>query len=221
MSKLSKLFSKRRSTDELKKHQRALDKVLRELEREQRRSERQEQEIAGDLKKMVKKGGDMNAIRIKAKDLVRTRQNTRRMTLLRANIQAVRMKITTVQTEGAISQAMCSVTKALRAMNARMDLPHFQMMLREFERETEKASIKESMLEDVTDEAVEVDEEEESEAVVKQVLDELGLQVEQELISLPSTSKPPTTAPKVPVAAAELPDVDNELEARLNQLKRN
>lgn len=52
-----------------------------------------------------------------AKDLVRTRGNIRRVTMARANIQAVAMKLQTVGTIASMAQAMAGVSKAMTTMN--------------------------------------------------------------------------------------------------------
>lgn len=52
-----------------------------------------------------------------AKDLVRTRGYIRRVTIARANIQGVAMKLQTVGTVAAMAQAMNGVTKAMTTMN--------------------------------------------------------------------------------------------------------
>ena len=52
-----------------------------------------------------------------AKDLVRTRRYVKKFILMRANIQAVALKIQTLKSNDAMAQAMKGVTKALTTMN--------------------------------------------------------------------------------------------------------
>lgn len=60
-----------------------------------------------------------------------------------------------------------------------------------------------------------------SDAVVAQVLDELGLQMNDQLSGLPQASGSlATTSGKTPVAAAALSDADADLQARLDNLRR-
>lgn len=56
-------------------------------------------------------------MRILAKDLVRTRRYIQRFMVMKANLQAVLIKIHTVQSQHAVSEAMLGVTIALRSMN--------------------------------------------------------------------------------------------------------
>ena len=54
--------------------------------------------------------GQMDAVKIMAKDLVRTRRYVKKFMLMRANIQAVSLKIQTLKSQNAMAQAM-KVTK--------------------------------------------------------------------------------------------------------------
>lgn len=58
-----------------------------------------------------------DAVRIMAKDLVRTRRYVRKFVLMRANIQAVSLKIQTLKSNNSMAQAMKGVTKAMGTMN--------------------------------------------------------------------------------------------------------
>merc|ERR550517_1189919 len=90
------------------------------------------------------KAGQMDAVKIMAKDLVRTRKAIKKFMLMKANIQAVSLKIQTLKSQNSMAQAMKGVTKA-------------------------------KMMNDVMDDAMgDEDDEEETDAIVTQVLDELG-----------------------------------------------
>ena len=70
----------------LRENQRALNKAIRELDRERTKMEQQEKKIIADIKKMAKQG-QMDSVKIMAKDLVRTRRYVKKFMLMRANIQ--------------------------------------------------------------------------------------------------------------------------------------
>jgi charged multivesicular body protein 2A len=59
--------------ERLRKHQRALEKTQRELDRERVKLENQEKKLVQEIKTCAK-AGQMGPLRIKAKDLVRTRR---------------------------------------------------------------------------------------------------------------------------------------------------
>lgn len=60
--------------ERLRKHQRALEKTMRELDRERIKLENQEKKTIAEIKKNAK-NGQMGAAKIGAKDLVRTRRS--------------------------------------------------------------------------------------------------------------------------------------------------
>merc|ERR1712226_1693725 len=94
------------------------------------------------------KAGQMDAVKIMAKDLVRTRK----------------------------------AIKKLMPMNKQMKLPEIQKIMQEFEKQSEIMDMKEELMSDVIDDALgDEDDEEESDAIVTQVLDELGLQLGDQL----------------------------------------
>jgi len=209
----------------LRKNQRALTKAMRELDRERAKMEQQEKKIIADIKMMAKKG-QMDAVKIMAKDLVRTRRYVKKFMLMRANIQAVSLKIQTLKSQSAMAQAMKGVTKAMGNMNKQMKLPEIQKIMMEFEKQSEIMDMKGEMMEDAIDDVMgDEEDEEESDAIVNQVLDELGLQLNDKLGDVPvaAGSLAPAGAAKnkTAVAAGGADDDDADLQARLDDLRRD
>ncbi|XP_033083168.1 charged multivesicular body protein 2a-like [Trachypithecus francoisi] len=218
------LFGRRKTPEELlRQNQRALNRAMRELDRERQKLETQEKKIIADIKKMAKQG-QMDAVRIMAKDLVRTRRYVRKFVLMRANIQAVSLKIQTLKSNNSMAQAMKGVTKAMGTMNRQLKLPQIQMIMMEFERQAEIMDMKEMMNDAIDDAMGDEEDEEESDAVVSQVLDELGLSLTDELSNLSSTGGSLSVAAggkKAEAAASALADADADLEERLKNLRRD
>merc|ERR1712213_24141 len=181
-------------------------------DRERSKMEQQEKKIIADIKKMAKQG-QMDAVKIMAKDLVRTRRYVKKFMLMRANIQAVSLKIQTLKSQNVMAQ--------------QMKLPEIQKIMMEFEKQTEIMDMKEEMMSDVIDDAMgDEDDEEESDAIVTQVLDELGLQLTDNLAAVPGApvgSLAPAAKGKAAVAdggGAGTTDADADLQARLDDLRR-
>ncbi|KAL1399287.1 hypothetical protein pipiens_008329 [Culex pipiens pipiens] len=242
------LFGKRMTPDEMmRKNQRALNKAMRDLDREKMKMEQQEKKIIADIKKLAKEN-QMDAVKIMAKDLVRTRRYVRKFMLMKANIQAVSLKIQTLKSQNAMGEAMKGVTKAMSNMNRQLNLPQIQKILHEFEKQSEIMDMKEEMINDAMDDAMEDEgDEEETDAIVSQVLDELGLQMNDQLSGLPQASGSLSVAGgvKAPQAAAlgagggggagagaaggaggsgagsPVSDADADLQARLDNLRRD
>jgi len=109
--------------------------------------------------------------------------------LMKANIQAVSLKIQTLKSQNTMAQAMKGVSRAMANMNRQMNMPQIQQILHEFEKQSEIMDMKEEMINDAIDDAMEDEgDEEESDAVVAQVLDELGLQLNDQLSGLPQVN---------------------------------
>lgn len=225
------LFGRKKTPQEmLRQNQRALNKAMRDLDRERQQMENQEKKIIADIKKMAKQG-QMDAVKIMAKDIVRTRRYIKKFMLMRANIQAVSLKIQTLKSQDAMAQAMKGVTKAMTTMNKQLKLPQIQKIMMEFEKQSEIMEMKEEMMNDAIDDAMgDEDDEDESDAIVSQVLDELGLQMTDQLSDLPAANQTLSAgASKQPQAAAAAAgggggaganDADADLEERLNNLRR-
>lgn len=72
-------------------------------------------------------------------------------------------------------QSMKGATTLLGSMNRSMNLPALQRIAMEFERENDIMDQREEMMGDAIDDVTGLDDEEETDEVVNQVLDELGL----------------------------------------------
>ncbi|XP_022651041.1 charged multivesicular body protein 2a-like [Varroa jacobsoni] len=222
------LFGRRKTPEEmLRENQRALNKAIRDLDREKAKMEQQEKKLIADMKKMAK-DNQMESVKIMARDLVRTRRYIKKFLLMKANIQGVSLKIQTLRSQNAMAQAMRGVTRAMGSMNRQLNLPQIQKIMMEFEKQSMMMDAKEDMMNDAIDDAMEDEgDEEESEEIVNQVLDELGLQLAAKLTELPDTAggsvlQTGTVAKNSPVAenTSDVNDADADLMARLDKLRR-
>ncbi|KAL6309195.1 Snf7-domain-containing protein [Sparassis latifolia] len=174
--------------ERLRQHQRALAKAQRELDRERTKLEQQEKKLVMDIKKSAK-AGQLNACKVMAKDLVRTRRYVHKFYQMRTQLQAVGLRIQTLRSNQQMAEAMRGATRAMGAMNRGLNLPQIQRIMNEFERESATMDMKEEMMsdavDDVMDEGIE-DEEEEGDKILKQVLDEIGVDLSQQLAEAPS-----------------------------------
>lgn len=77
-------------------------------------------------------------------------------------------------------QSMKGATMLLGSMNRQMNLPALQRIAMEFERENDVMDQRQEMMDDAIDEATGIEgEEEEGEDIVKEVLDEIGVDLNQ------------------------------------------
>lgn len=119
-----------------------------------------------------------------------------------------------MKSQQAMAQAMNNVTRTMRIMNKQMNLPAMQKIMMEFERQGDIAEMKQEMMEDAMEDAIGADNEQvETDALVNQVFDEVGISFAQQLS--------PTPVGTTTSQACALEDVsDAELKARLESLRR-
>lgn len=208
------LFGSRKTPAEmLRQHQRALNRSIRDLDRERTKLEQQEKKLINDIKTAAKKN-QIGACKVMAKDLVRTRRYIQKFYEMRTQLQGVSLRIQTLRSNQAMADAMKGVTKAMKKMNKQINLPEIQKIMMEFERESGMMDMKEEMMSDAIDDAMDQEEdEEEGEAIVNQVLEEIGINLDATLSPAPEFTQP--TA-----AAVGEDSIDAQLQARLDNLRR-
>ena len=80
-----------------------------------------------------------------------------------------------------------NIIQAMGAMNRGLNLPQIQKIMNEFERESATMDMKEEMMSDAVDDVMDddlEDEEEEGDKILKQVLDEIGVDLSQQVRTL-------------------------------------
>ncbi|KAI4376507.1 hypothetical protein MLD38_014260 [Melastoma candidum] len=222
---MSFLFGKRKTPAELlRENKRMLDKSIREIGRERQSLQVQEKKLISEIKKSAKQG-QMGAVRVMAKDLIRTRHQIEKFYKLNSQLQGVALRIQTLKSTHAMGEAMKGVTKAMGQMNRQMNLPSLQKIMQEFERQNERMEMTTEVMGDAIDDSLEGDEEEEeTEELVNQVLDEIGIDVNQELVNAPSTAVATPAAnskiAQLETSGTEDSGIDCDLQARLDNLRR-
>jgi len=192
--------------ERLRQHQRSLSKAERELDRERAKLEQQEKKLIMDIKKSAK-AGQMNACKVMAKDLVRTRRYVQKFYQMRTQLQAVGLRIQTLRSNQQMADAMKGATRAMASMNRGLNLPQISRIMNEFEKENSMMDMKEEMMSDAVDDVMNdeaEDEEEEGDKILKEVLDEIGVNLSQQLTDAPTGLAVSTPmASRQPVALGE------------------
>lgn len=118
------------------------------------------------------------------------------------------------------------VTRAMAGMNRQLNLPALQNIMREFERQNERMDVTSEVMGDTIDGAFEEEgEQEESEDLVNQVLDEIGCTLGSQLVDAP-TAKEKGAAVQAPAARLAEPalasdGLDGDLQSRLDALRKS
>lgn len=207
----------------LRENKRMINRAIRELDRERNALEREEKRLVIEIKKMAKEQ-QMGAVRIMAKDLVRTRAHVTKFIEMRSHLQSCALKLQTVKSQQAMGEAMKNTTKAMVKMNKAVDAPAINKMMAEFEKENMKSEMMQEIMGEMLDDAMEQDgDAEESDKIVSQVLDEIGISFGEEIPDAPmmgsgtQVSAPAQTG-KVAVSESAPDPALDDLEARLNNL---
>ena len=152
----------------LRKNQRDIQRLIRELDRERMQLERSSTALSADLKRYAKEQ-NMTAMRTIAKSIVRNRAAVTKLHQIKSQLQAVSLRMAEVNSQQAMGDAMRGTTKALGTLNRRMLKSNgISETLKEFERQKEYGL----SMDDVMGEE-DVEEEEETELEVERVLCEV------------------------------------------------
>lgn len=129
---------------------------------------------------------------------------------MKTQLQAVSLRIQTVRSNEQMMQSMKGATSLLGSMNRSMNLPALQRIAMDFERENDIMEQRQEMMDDAIDDVTGLDDDMESDEIVNQVLDEIGVEMNQtvsvisrsravglanNLSSTPSSAKPPLGSP--------------------------
>ena len=191
----------------MREQKRQIDRAIRSIEMEAAKLGQLEKKIIADMKKAAKEN-NVKSLRIMAKDVVRSRRNQEKFMGLKAQLHAVSMQMVTMQSTQALTEAMRNATLAMRRMNRQMNLPQLQNIMAEFAKQTEMMEETQEMVGDAIDDAMETEDDiTETDNVVNQILDEIGISVSEGLVDAPK-GKPQTQTVKE----------EDAMEARLNNL---
>lgn len=109
-----------------------------------------------------------------------------------AVIPLTKSSFQTVRSNEQMMQSMKGATSLLGSMNRQMNLPALQRIAMEFEKENDIMDQRQEMMDDAIDDVTGLEDEEEGEEVVKEVLDEIGVDLGQ-AVRLPNYTAGPWT----------------------------
>lgn len=201
--------------DQIKANKRMINKAIRDMDRERMQLEREEKKLEADIRRLAQKG-QMGAVRVAAKDLVRTRQHVQKFHQMSSQLKGLNLKMTTMKTSHEITTAMGKMAKAMKQMNKQMNIPQMQKMMMEFERQEGMMEMTMDMADDVIDNALANGDEENEDEIVQKILDEIGVDMSQNLKEAPTKQVGTATAAE----EAEANNDVSDLEARLQNLRR-
>lgn len=186
---LSYFFPPKSTREILRENRRSIDRAKREITRTTSEIQREEKAALNLLKKRAKEGGDVNELKVMAREIAHKRALIIQMNASVMRLNAVQSQLLLMQANESIARAMMGASHAVAAINKQLKLPELNRALREFEKQTMLMEQSTENMQDVIDNVMTAPEtNEESEDMVNQVLSEISLDVQNDLISAPANS---------------------------------
>ncbi|XP_067297507.1 charged multivesicular body protein 2b [Pseudorasbora parva] len=211
---MASLFKKKTVDDVIKEQNKELRGTQRQITRDRTALERQEKQLEMEIKKMAKTG-NRDACKVLAKQLVQVRKQKTRTYAVSSKVTSMSTQTKLMNSQMKMAGAMATTTKTMQAVNKKMDPKKTMQTLQNFQKETAKMDMTEEMMNDTLDEIFDdSDDEEESQDIVSQVLDEIGIEISGKMAHAPSAGR------KQPSATTSKADgiSDEEIERQLKAL---
>lgn len=194
-------------------NERALRKANREIDRDRRELDREEKKLVLEIKKNAKEGNQA-ACKILAKQLVQIRKQKTRTYDMNAKITGVSSKNRLIGTNAKLTDALSTTAKTMKNINQTVKPEKVAADMRAFQHASMKMDMTEEMINESLDDILnDSDDEKESDAIVNQVLDEIGIEISGKMASAPQPGSSISSSRK-----AALP-TDEELEQQLAKLR--
>ncbi|KAI1278790.1 Charged multivesicular body protein 2b [Halotydeus destructor] len=209
------MFKKANPAEQMRKQQQELRQAQRDIDRSKRDLERQEKTLEMEIKKAAKLG-NKQVCAVYAKQLVQLRKQKARLSGAGSQIGAVGAQAKVMQANSKLANAMATTAKTMGQVNDQMKTEDVMKMMQDFDRENQKMNLKEELIDDALSSALDhSDDEEEQDAIIAQVLDEIGIDINAKL------SRAPLAKDTVGAESSRTKNkmTDSELEAQLAQLK--
>uniref|UniRef100_A0A7S0UNP9 Uncharacterized protein n=1 Tax=Polytomella parva TaxID=51329 RepID=A0A7S0UNP9_9CHLO len=208
------LFAKPNIKEQVRDSQRGLRKECRDIDREVLTLQKEEQKLIREIKAAAKAGNTASA-KILAKSLIRLREQITKLKGSTAHLTSISTQLTTSVATMKVANAMNTAAKTMTNMQKAVNPAGVTATMQQFARENAKMAMTSEMMDDAIDGALDDDEiEGETDELVGQVLDEIGIDLATHLGKVPENKSKVSTA-----VATEAEDEDNEMFSRLNQLK--
>ena len=177
MSLMEWILGKKRTPRQImRRHKRSIERTIVQLNRERRKVENQEARLIRKMKTLARENR-MDAVRILAKELIRTRSHVRKFYQMSAQMQSVSLRMTSMGSTQPMAEAMRGAGRMMTLMNARMDIPQIRRIMKRFATESEMFEMKDGVMSDAIDGVMEGDDDEaEQSELVSSILDEVGIE---------------------------------------------
>ncbi|KAM6970778.1 charged multivesicular body protein 2Ba [Aplochiton taeniatus] len=212
---MASLFKKKTVDEVIKEQTKELRGTQRQITRDRTALERQEKQMEMEIKKMAKTG-NREACKILAKQLVQLRKQKNRTYAVSSKVTSMSTQTKLMNSQMKMAGAMSATAKTMQAVNKKMDPQKTLQTMQNFQKENMKMGMTEDMINDTLDEIFdESGDEEESQDIVNQVLDEIGIEISGKMVRAPAAGKSVPSS----TASSKQPTIsDDEIERQLRAL---
>uniref|UniRef100_A0A2P2I2R4 Charged multivesicular body protein 2b-like n=1 Tax=Hirondellea gigas TaxID=1518452 RepID=A0A2P2I2R4_9CRUS len=164
--------------DQIRANDKQLRKAGRDVERDRRELEREEKKLEAEIKKLAKTPGNKDAVRTLAKQLVSVRKQKARSYAASSRITGISCQQKAMGANVKLADSMAATTKTMASMNRLMKPEDVAQNMRNFEKAAAQLNMSEEVVNDTLDDILnESGDEEEGDAIVNQVLEEIGIEI--------------------------------------------
>ena len=203
--------------EQIRDQKRMVDRSKRSLDREKNKLEREKKKMMAEIKKMALKGQHSGA-KMMARDIVRMTTQINKLTEFSGQLTAVSMRIASISTLNELSDAMEQAGKAMTLVSSKLDTQKLNNLAKTMMKEDSKLEMKQEMMQDVLDSIGEnMDDPEEQEVLYKQVLSEVGLEVND---ILPGSNKNELNQPQAENQKNAVAEGGDSLDEMLKSLQK-
>lgn len=210
---MTSLFKKKTVDDVMREQSRELRSTQRGIVRDRAALEKQEKQLEAEIKKMAKTG-NKEACKILAKQLVQVRRQKGRTYAVSSKVTSMASHTRLMNSQMKMAGAMSTTAKTMQAVNKKMDPQKTLKTMQDFQKENMKMGMTEDMINDTLDEIFdESGDEEESQDIVNQVLDEIGIEISGKMGKAPAAGKSLPSAASSKQATISDDEIERQLKA--------
>lgn len=190
-------------TRELRSQERVVQRQIRSIEMEKQKVKRSCKELA--------RKGQIGAVRTLAREIVVADKNIRRMYEARARLNSIRMELQHMNSLARVSGSLRMSADVMRQVSSLCNLPELSTSMQELSQQMLKNAVIEDVMEEAFEDMAGEDEEEESEAALQAIIDE----VTGQQLAGTSTARTRKLSSSVPAsssqAASSIPQEDSRV----------
>ncbi|TMS06496.1 Charged multivesicular body protein 2b [Larimichthys crocea] len=161
------------------------------------------------------KSGNKEACKILAKQLVQLRKQKNRTYAVSSKVTSMSTQTKVMNSQMKMAGAMSTTAKTMQAVNKKMDPQKTLKTMQDFQKENMKMGMTEEMINDTLDDIFdESGDEEESQGIVNQVLDEIGIEISGKMVRAPAAGKSLPSAAASSKTSATISDEEIERQLR-------